>query len=140
MEQWLTNQIRNSVCVCVHAQSLSVSLCNPMNYSPQVSSIHGIFQARILEWVAISHSRGSSRPKERTHVSCIGRWVLYLCAAWEPTGKERTPLSSTSGATKGEEPGGKWGTVSEPHTAFYLFCHFFLLCHPGGAALRWKCP
>ena len=48
-----------------------------MNCSPPGSSVHGIFQARILEWVAISSSRGSSQPRDPTHVCCIGRWVLY---------------------------------------------------------------
>ena len=45
--------------------------------SPQGSSIHGISQARILKWVAISFSRGSSWLRDQTHVSCIGRWILY---------------------------------------------------------------
>ena len=54
-----------------------MTLCGPMNCSPPGSSVHGIFQARILEWVAISSSRGSSQPRDPTHVCCIGRWVLY---------------------------------------------------------------
>ena len=45
--------------------------CDPMDYSQQGSSIHGIFQARILEWVAISFSRKSSGPRNQTWVSCI---------------------------------------------------------------------
>jgi len=45
--------------------------------SPPGSSLHGISQARILEWVAISSSRGSSRPKGETGSSYIGRWILY---------------------------------------------------------------
>ena len=40
------------------------------------SSVHGILQARILEWVAISFSRGSSQPRDGTLISCIGRWIL----------------------------------------------------------------
>ena len=44
--------------------------CDPMDYSPPGSSVHGIFQARILEWVAIPFSRGSSWPRDRTRVSC----------------------------------------------------------------------
>ena len=44
------------VCVCVYAQSCP-TLCNPLGYSPPGSPVHGIFQARILEWVAISYSR-----------------------------------------------------------------------------------
>ena len=39
-------------------------------------SVHGVFKARILEWVAISFSRGSSQPRDQTHVSCMGRWIL----------------------------------------------------------------
>ena len=57
-----------------------VCLCLPMDCSPEGPSVPGIFQARMLEWVAISFFRGSSPPRDRTHlsyVSCIGRWVLY---------------------------------------------------------------
>ena len=48
-----------------------------MDYSPSSSSVHEIFQARILECVAASFSRRSSQPGDRTDVSCIGRWILY---------------------------------------------------------------
>ena len=48
-----------------------LTLCDPVDCSPPGSSIHGILQARILEWVAISFSRGSSQPRDRTQVSCI---------------------------------------------------------------------
>ena len=51
-----------------------------MGCGPPGSSIHGILQARILKWVAISFSRGSSWPRDQTRLSCIfciGRWVLY---------------------------------------------------------------
>ena len=51
------------------AQSCPI-LCDPMDYSPLGSSVHEIFQARILEWVATSFSRGSSQPRDRTLVSC----------------------------------------------------------------------
>ena len=47
------------------------TLCDPMDCSPPGSSVHGIFQAWILEWGAISFSRGSSRPRDGTWVSCI---------------------------------------------------------------------
>ena len=47
----------------------SPTLCDPMDFSLPGSSVHGIFQARILEWVAISFSRGSSQPRDRTRVS-----------------------------------------------------------------------
>ena len=56
---------------------LCLTLCTPMNYTAdQVPSDHGILQARILEWVAISFSRGSSQPRDRTWVSCVaGRFL-----------------------------------------------------------------
>ena len=49
---------------------LCPTLCHPMGCSSPGSSIHGIFQARILEWVAIAFSRGSSQPRDETWVSC----------------------------------------------------------------------
>ena len=62
------------------------TFCSHTACSPAGSSVHGLFQARILEQVAISYSRGSSRPTDRTRVSCsscIGRWIVYHCATWE---------------------------------------------------------
>ena len=50
--------------------------CDPMDYSLPGSSVYGILQARILEWVAISFSRGSSQPRNRTQVSCIAGRIL----------------------------------------------------------------
>jgi len=54
--------------------------CNPTDCSPPGFSVHGILQARILEWVVMPSSRGSSWPKDRTWVSCIGRQILYRWA------------------------------------------------------------
>ena len=48
-----------------------------MDYSLPGSSVHGVLQARILEWVAISFSRGSSQPRDHTHVSCIAFFSFY---------------------------------------------------------------
>ena len=80
------------VCVwlCVQAQSLSLSdSLQPQEFSPQGFSLPGVFQARILEWVVISYSSGSSWPRDGTHVSCIScidRWILYHCGTWEAPG------------------------------------------------------
>ena len=60
-----------------------LTLCNPVDYSPPGSSVHGIFQARILEWVAISFSRGSSWPRDWTCVSYISRVILHHWATRE---------------------------------------------------------
>ena len=59
---------------------LCPTLCNPMDCSLLDSSVHGILQARILEWVAVPSSRGSSQPRDRTcvsYISYIGRRVIY---------------------------------------------------------------
>ena len=62
--------------VCMRAKSLQscLSLCNPMDCSLPSSSVHGILQARILEWVAISFSRSSSQHRDWNHVSCLLHW------------------------------------------------------------------
>ena len=80
----LWEQLRNGKWKCwllSHAP-----LCNPMDCSPHGSSVHGILQAIILEWVAIPFSRRSSRPRDQTHVS----WSPALQAdslPSEPPGK-----------------------------------------------------
>ena len=75
---------RSPVCVCVCVCVLSH--VQPMDCSPPSSSVHGIFQARTLEWVAISYSSGYSRRRDRTYISCIswtGRQSLYHCTKWK---------------------------------------------------------
>ena len=71
---------------CIHAQSYPV-LGSPIDCSPPGSSVHGILQARALEWVAISSSRGFSWPRDQTHISCVScirRQILYHWAPWKP--------------------------------------------------------
>ena len=54
-----------------------------MDYSPIGFSVLSIFQARILEWISVSFFMGPSWPRDRTHVSCTGRWIFYLWTTWE---------------------------------------------------------
>ena len=73
----LTSKLKYvTVSLCVHAW-LCLSLCDPMDCNLPGSSVHGIVQARTLEWVAISSSRGSSWLKDWTCISCISRRILY---------------------------------------------------------------
>ena len=58
-------------------------LCDPMDYSPPGSFVHGIRQAKILELIAIPFSRGSSRPRDRTQVSCIMGRFFTICITRE---------------------------------------------------------
>ena len=113
---------------------LCPTLCNPMDHDPQGSSIHGILQARILDWVAISFSRGSSQPRDQTRVSCIaGRFftvwtirVIFAAAAaaakspqscptlWDPI--DGSPLGSSRLLYPWNSPGKNTG----------LSCHALL--------------
>ena len=73
--------------VCVHMLAqLYLTLCDPMKCGRPGSSVHGISQARILEWVAISYFRGTFQPRDQIHISCISyscRQIFYLWATWE---------------------------------------------------------
>ena len=76
---------------CVLVTQSCLTLCDPMDCSPPGFCVHGILQARILEWIAMPCSRGSSQPKDQTLISCIvGRFFTI----WA-TGKSkltRTPM------------------------------------------------
>ena len=107
-------------CVCVLSCSVVSNSCDPMDYSLPGSSIHGIFQARILEWVAISSSTGSSQHRDWTRISSslplhhLGSpYKLYL---WE---KQRLLIQSLlqQGSwppslvfRETERQAGEWGT------------------------------
>ena len=69
--------------LCVSVAQSYLTLCNLMDCSLPGFSVRGVLQARILEWVAISSSRGSSQPRGGTHVSGIGRHILYHYTTWE---------------------------------------------------------
>ena len=86
------NSKEMKTCACVLIFQSRPTLCDPMDCSPPGSSVHGILQARILEWDAIPPPpRGIFWPRDQTHisyVSCIGRWVLYhKCHLGSPTQK-----------------------------------------------------
>ena len=79
----LSRFMPRTVCVCAQ---LCPTLCDPMDCSSPGPSVHGIFQARILEWIAISYSRRSSWPRNQTcvsSISCIGSQILYHCTTWK---------------------------------------------------------
>ena len=74
----------------------------PVDCSPPSSSVHGILQARILEWVAISFSRGSSRPRDRTQVSHIAGRCFNLCTTREAL-KYKNPRTNIKDFKGGKE-------------------------------------
>ena len=87
--EWVAISFSNALMhACMHAKSLQscLTLCDPMDHSPPGSSVHGNLQARILEWVAMPFSRGSSRPRDWTHIS----WGSCIAGGFftaEPLGK-----------------------------------------------------
>ena len=94
------------------------TLCDPVDCSLPGSSIHGIFQARVLEWVAISFSRGSSQPRDQSRVFCIAGRRFTVWA---------TRASATSGEFRGQRSlvaYSPWG-CKELDTVEQLF--FFLM-------------
>ena len=62
---------RQGILVCAKSFQSCPTVYDATDYSPPGSSVHGILQARILEWVAMPSSRGSSQPRDQTHISCI---------------------------------------------------------------------
>ena len=84
----VSRHLEEMLYVRVHVQSLQscLTLCDPMYHSPPGSSVHGILQARILEWVAMASSRGSSQPRDWTQVSSYllhCKQILYHWASRE---------------------------------------------------------
>ena len=76
---FVVNIRRQCVRACWLLQSCP-TVCEPVDCSPPGSSVHGILQARLLEWIAMPSSKGSSWPRDQTHisyVSCIGRQALH---------------------------------------------------------------
>ena len=106
---------------------LCPTLCSHMDYSPSGSSVHGVLQARILEWVAISYSRGSSWPRDRICISCasyIGRWRPRWCRGNESLCGSWAALMENSGLTEAiwspPRPldGANWPLVSKEKQPF----------------------
>ena len=96
----------SSIVYCEVTQSCP-TLCDPVDCSLPGFSVHGILQARILEWVTISFSRGSSWPRDRTRVSCIGvrHFNLWATREAQNTGVGSLALLQGIFPTQGSNPG-----------------------------------
>ena len=117
------------------------TLCDPMDCSPPVSSVHGILQTRILEWVAISYCRESSWPRAWTWVSCIAGSFFTIWATPGGMGRTLQPLLSPliweasmyperKGASLFSKTGGCWeesewmGLAKSPSLLLVVLSHF----------------
>ena len=106
------------------------TLWDPMDHSPQGSFLHEILQTRILEWVAISFSRGSSRPRDQTQVSCTGGRFFTVWGTREARGgwsvaKLSGFLLGHRGALQGYEELGDWNEshVHGPNVKTWFWRH-----------------
>ena len=97
--------VRPTICCCCLVTKLYPTLWETMDCSPPGSSVRGISKARILEWVAISFSRGSSSPRDWTCISCLGRRILDHWSTREAPLKDK-------GVQK-ENPHPHWQLVSQ---------------------------
>ena len=130
----LSNSCQTS-CWCLVAKSC-LTFCDPMDCGPPGSSVHGIYQERILKWVAMPSSRGFSLPRDRTCVSCVS-CVVGGFFTTEPPGKPRTQRErkivgtrcwgrgwrvSVDGdrATGGQDESSGDGWCSQSHTCEHL--------------------
>ena len=98
-DNWLSALLTLNLNICQYINTAEhfvfqscLTLCDPMDYSPPGSSVHSILEARILEWVAISFSRRSSRPRDRAWVSCTaGRlFTIWAPREWKSTNRTHT--------------------------------------------------
>ena len=101
----IANSLWNTKRVYVKLFQSYLTLCNPMDCSLPGSSVCGILQAKILEWVAMPFSRGFSLPRDQTYISyvpCIGRQVFFLI------------ISATHKAVVRIKQGNSWKSSAEP--------------------------
>ena len=118
---WMSilSEIRTVLCLVTQS---CLTLYNPVDYSPQGSSVHGIQQARILDWVAAPFSRGSSRPRDWTWVSCIaGRFFSIGATREAPLGSGRSGWSSQGSQGLIELLKAPFMIISESPCFFFFF-------------------
>ena len=121
------------VCVCIQSLQLCPTPCDPMDFSPQGSTVHGILQARILEWVATPFSRGSSQPRDQTHVSCLLNWQagsLPLALSGQPLNVHiLVKICAHTGVTEMQHPGSLIRETGESRTCLKKAPSYFLAGH-----------
>ena len=118
---FLTLILCKECCCCLVSES-HLNLRDPMDRSLPGSSVHGISQTRIPDWVAISFSRVSSQPRDWTCVSCIGRQILYHWATLEAIlWRIDLCVSHYSSGTR------KWAYIAKRHHTAWFTCNIQLI-------------
>jgi len=126
-----------SAVLCWGAQSCPV-LCDPVDCSPPGSSVHGILQASILEWIAMPSSRGPSWPRDQTQVSCIAGGFFTILATREALPPQKKKVQSLQREVK-------WG-LPAPVCSLCLYvnrskliCIFIVIATAAAKSLQ-SCP
>ena len=119
----------------ISAQSeLMLTLCDPMDWGPPGSSVHGILQARVLEWVVMPSSRRSSQPRDRARGLLHYRQILFHLSTWcvfPTTAQQHSPLLSRNGTCSDPpEASETWGQQGKNGICFSTL-------YLGGGTLRW---
>jgi len=111
MLSWIMRSINSWHCLELHlgkkkkvkseVSQSCLTLCNPMDCNLPGSSVHGILQARVLEWVAISFSRRSSQPRDQTQVAhvagrCFTIWATCVRFLWKLLFKSKLHINTVS--------------------------------------------
>ena len=109
--------------MCAKLLQSCLTLWNPMDCSLTGSSVHGILQARILEWVAMPSSRGSSQPRDKTRVS----YISHIAGRVFTLSHQGSPLSISATRSPGNMGvrAGQWGNGTPPTFLFRFHKHFF---------------
>ena len=130
------------LCCCWVARLCQTILQRHGLYSSPGSSVHGISQARELQWVAIFFSRGSSQPRVWTHVSCLGRWILYHWStrkAWEVLYAWLFLLFPQSGRERKAMLDGELEYPLSYLTEAEADCPLSIREGPSGSGMPWRC-
>ena len=128
-ESWTIKKVET-----VKVAQSCLTLCNPMDYT-----VHGVLQARILEWVAIPFSRGSSQSRDRTQLSCIAGGFFTSWATrevWLST-KELMLLNCGAGEDSWEFLGQKWDQTSQYWRKSTLNIHWKDWCWSSSTLATW---
>ena len=128
-------------CVCAKSLQSCLTHCDPMDCSLPGFSVHGIFPARILEWVAIFSSRGSSPPRDRACVSCIGRaGSLPLVPPGKPQFLATTTLLYVPLSLTAPNSSYKWNYTAIFNCPLGLCMFSIRQWHPTPVLFVWKIP
>ena len=98
--RWSTfTKQRPYACLCGQSLQLRSAVCDPVDCNPPVSSVHGILQTRILQWVVMPSSRGFSQPRNWTHISWVS-WIAGKFLTTEPPRKPKNHMHFWKSSTK----------------------------------------